>query len=113
MPTEPNYLMNTWYVAALSSEIDSKALFTRRILDMGILFYRKGDGEVVALRDRCPHRFLPLSNGTRKGDDIVCHYHGLQFDSAGHCTLNPHGNGRIRDGSLVHTFPVVERNGFV
>lgn len=113
MSAESNYLMNAWYVAALSSEIDAEAIFTRRILEMGILFYRKTNGEVVALRDRCPHRFLPLSKGTRNGDDIVCHYHGLQFDAGGHCTLNPHGNGRIREGSLVQSFPVVECNGFV
>lgn len=62
------YLMNTWYIAALPSEVDATELFARTLLDIPVLFYRKQDGTPVAVHDRCPHRFAPLHRGWREGD---------------------------------------------
>ena len=35
------------------------------------VIYRKSDGGLVALQDRCCHRFAPLSIGRIEGDDVV------------------------------------------
>lgn len=107
------YLMNAWYVAATSAELDSEALFARTLLDTPVVFYRKQDGTPIALLDRCPHRFLPLSMGRRKGDEISCLYHGLRFDCAGQCTHNPHGDQRISPRAKVRNFPLLEKYGFI
>jgi vanillate O-demethylase monooxygenase subunit len=107
------YLKNTWYVAALSTEVGADELFHRKILGTSVLMYRKQDGTVVAMRDRCPHRFAPLHLGKRVGDEIVCHYHALQFDCNGQCTHNPHGEGNIPKAAKVRTFPLQERHGFI
>lgn len=107
------YLMNAWYVAALSNEVEAQSLFSRKILDTSVLIYRKQDGMPVAMQDRCPHRFAPLHLGKRDGDDIVCHYHALRFDCAGQCTHNPHGDGKIPKAAKVQTFPILERFGFI
>ena len=38
-------------------------------------------GRVYALRDRCPHRGVPLSMGRREfPGSLTCCYHGLTFD---------------------------------
>lgn len=107
------YLLNTWYVAALSKEVDGEKLFKRRLLDIPVVIYRKADGSPVALHDRCPHRFAPLSMGRRLGDDVVCAYHGLRFDCSGKCNHNPHGNGHIPAKAEVRSFPLMERHGFI
>lgn len=107
------FLRNTWYVAALSSELDGTALLSRTLIGETVLLYRLENGQVTALRDRCPHRFAPLSKGTRKGDDIVCQYHGLQFNAEGQCSHNPHGNGKIPRACAVRSYPVEERDGFI
>lgn len=107
------FLKNTWYVAALSSEVDGEALFKRRLLNIPVVLYRKADGSAVALHDRCPHRFAPLSMGRREGDDVVCPYHGLRFDCSGKCNHNPHGNGHIPVKAEVRSFPLLERHGFL
>lgn len=113
MTTDSPYLMNAWYAAALSSEVGPEALFHRRILDTSILIYRKQDGTAVAMHDRCPHRFAPLHLGKRAGDEVRCHYHALQFDCAGRCTHNPHGNGLIPKAAKIRAFPLEERYGFL
>lgn len=106
-------LHNTWYVAALAKELGAKAFLSRKLLDTSVLMYRKGDGTVVAMQDRCPHRFAPLSLGKRVGDEVQCVYHGLRFDSNGACTHSPHGDGQVPARACVRAFPLVERYGFL
>ncbi len=107
-----SFVHNAWYVAALSEEM-TEALMSRTILDNPILLYRQENGECAALLDLCPHRFVPLSMGIIKDGNVQCPYHGLEFDGAGRCVLNPHGNG-ARPASLnVRAFPLVERDGLL
>ncbi|QIM48574.1 aromatic ring-hydroxylating dioxygenase subunit alpha [Pusillimonas sp. DMV24BSW_D] len=107
------YLKNAWYVAALSSEVGPEDLFHRKLLGTNVLLYRKQNGDPVAMRDRCPHRFAPLHLGKRDGDQIVCHYHALKFDCTGQCTHNPHGSGNIPKAAKVPTYPLQEKYGFI
>jgi len=103
------YLRNCWYVAALSKEVQASKIFTRKILDENILFFRDQTGLATAMADRCPHRFAQLSMGKLQDDCIQCPYHGLTFNQQGQCVHNPHGDGRIPDKAKVKVFPVVER----
>ena len=73
---------------ASDSEIGRKP-FGRLILNEPIVFFRTEDGAPVALEDRCAHRHLPLSMGKLVGDRLQCHYHGLQYDTAGRCVRIP------------------------
>ncbi|MBT5031480.1 MAG: aromatic ring-hydroxylating dioxygenase subunit alpha [Proteobacteria bacterium] len=105
------YLRNSWYVAALSSEIAEK-LTALRILDENIVLYRTEGGEAVALEDSCPHRRLPLSKGRLLNDHIECGYHGLQFDRSGQCVAAP-TQDRIPPSATVRSYPVVDRWGLL
>src|ERR1700688_4281682 len=101
------FLQNTWYLAAWSDRIKPGELFPRMILNRPLVFLRRQDGSVVAMDDRCPHRFAPLSMGHAEGDRIVCGYHGLEFDSAsGACVRNPHNTGKIPAAARVRTYKV-------
>ncbi|HEY6992180.1 MAG TPA: Rieske 2Fe-2S domain-containing protein, partial [Xanthobacteraceae bacterium] len=74
------YLRNAWYVAAWSDDLADGQLLPRTILKQPIVLYRKPDGNVAALEDRCPHRFAPLHMGKIvAGDRVQCPYHGLEF----------------------------------
>ncbi len=84
-----NYLKNTWYVAAWSEEVTEAALLGRKILDIPVVLYRDNAGEVVALTDRCPHRFAPLSMGKIVNGCVECPYHGLRFNGSGLVYITP------------------------
>ncbi len=106
------FVRNAWYVAALPEEV-SDAPLGRTILGTPIALYRQPDGTAAALLDICPHRFAALSAGVLKDGHLQCPYHGLEFDGAGRCVHNPHGNG-ARPASLnVRTFPLVERDALI
>ena len=102
------YLRNAWYAAAWSEEIGREPL-ARTFLDEPVVLYRGTDEAPVALADRCPHRFAPLSKGKLVDDAIECPYHGLRFGSDGSCVYNYHGP--VPKAASVHRYPVMERYG--
>jgi phenylpropionate dioxygenase-like ring-hydroxylating dioxygenase large terminal subunit len=106
-----DYLRNAWYMAGWAGELGEAGL-TRQLLGKPMYFFRKSDDSIAALHDRCPHRFAPLSCGTRNGDVLTCGYHGLTFDADGKCIRNPFSD-RIPAGAHVASFPAVERDGIL
>lgn len=101
-----------WYMAGWSEEIVGDMVLSRRIADRPTAIYRKSDGAVAALLDRCPHRFAPLSRGERDGDALVCPYHGLTFDASGRCIRNPFSD-TIPSAARVDGWLCVERDGII
>ena len=79
------WVANAWYVAAWLHEIEPGRIHARTIIDQPLVIYRTSDGAIVALEDRCPHRFAPLSMGRLEGDALRCMYHGLKFAPDGKC----------------------------
>ena len=75
---------NSWYAAAWGDEV-GRHMLSRSFFGEKTLLYRKEDGTVAMLLDRCPHKGAPLSLGELKGDIVACPYHGLEFDCAGKC----------------------------
>jgi vanillate O-demethylase monooxygenase subunit len=106
-----DFITNAWYVAAWGEEITRTPL-RRVILDEPVAFYRRTDGEPVALADRCVHRAYPLSRGTLDGDQIVCGYHGFAFEPGGACTWVP-GQATVPKSARVRAYPLVESGPFV
>lgn len=107
----PGFLTSVWHMAGWAGEVAERGL-SRRLCGRLVLIFRRRDGSLAAMDDRCPHRFVPLSMGSRDGDVLTCGYHGLSFDSEGRCVHNPFGD-RIPSGARVRTYPVVERNGII
>ena len=106
------FIKNTWYVAAWDKEVTKEGLFSRTIIGVPVLMYRKDDGSIIAMEDRCCHRGAPLSVGRREGDCVRCMYHGLKFDSSGQCVEAP-AQQRIPIQAKVRTFPVVESHRWI
>src|SRR5260370_11583536 len=105
------YLRNAWDVAGWSDNLADGQLLSRTILKEPIVLFRKSDGHIAALQDRCPHRFAPLHMGKIVGGDRVqCPYHGLEFDASGACVLNPHGTKNIPPRARVRSYPVTEKH---
>jgi phenylpropionate dioxygenase-like ring-hydroxylating dioxygenase large terminal subunit len=104
------FLRNAWYCAGFSSDLEPGKTRAITMLGEPVVLYRKEDGAPVALADRCPHRFAPLSLGRVCEGQLQCGYHGLRFDASGQCTHNPHGDGAIPKAAQVRAYPVLERH---
>ncbi|MGB8423728.1 Rieske 2Fe-2S domain-containing protein [Paraburkholderia sp.] len=106
-------IRDCWYVAAASKDVTVGALFARRLLDVNVVLFRKSDGTISALRDRCAHRSYPLSQGKIEADSVVCGYHGFRYDGSGMCTQIPSLPGKCPQGISVQSYPVVEKRPFI
>ncbi|MDT4829674.1 Toluene-4-sulfonate monooxygenase system iron-sulfur subunit TsaM1 [compost metagenome] len=106
------FIRNCWYVAGWDDVLKDQELFACVIANEPIVIYRKADGGLVALQDRCCHRAAPLSIGRREGDHLRCLYHGLRFDESGQCVEIP-GQDRIPPQARVRSFPVIERGNYL
>ena len=109
------YLRNAWYVAAVDDELttgESAKPLARTIMDEPIVLWRRPNGLVAAIEDRCCHRHLPLSLGVLTGSHIRCGYHGLEFDASGKVAVIP-GQPHIPATARVKSYPVKEKWKFV
>ena len=53
-----------------------------------------------------------VGGGRIIGDQVMCGYHGLVFNSAGRCTFMP-AQKTINPSACVRAFPVVERHRLI
>ena len=86
---EDAFLRDIWYFAICSDELKSGQLLSVKLLGEPVLLGRLNNGVPFALRDICPHRGIPLSDGRLIDDEVECCYHGWRFDAEGTCTCIP------------------------
>lgn len=83
------------------------------LLDQQLALYRSSGG-VVAARDLCIHRGVPISLGWVEGGELVCAYHGFRYGSNGQCTRVPAQPGYAIPPKLcLQTFLATERYGII
>ncbi|MFB7109980.1 Rieske 2Fe-2S domain-containing protein [Streptomyces sp. NPDC056190] len=105
------FVLNTWYVAAWSTEVTRDPV-RRVVCKQPLVLYRTQDGAAVALADRCAHRAYPLSAGRTVGDSVECGYHGFAYGPDGVCTRVP-AQAAIPARARVRRYPVVEKDGWI
>ena len=107
-------LREAWYYAAPGRAVRRGRTLARVMLGEPVILGRDREGTVFALRDICPHRGMPLSEGRFDGSEIECCYHGWRFAPDGRCTAIPSlvaGQSLDRAGVAVPRYPAVEVQG--
>ncbi|MEW5687927.1 MAG: nitrite reductase small subunit NirD [Pseudomonadota bacterium] len=77
--------------------------------DGDVAIFRTGDGRLFALKDKCPHKGGPLSQGIVHGHAVTCPLHGWNIELAsGEPMGADRGKGctpvvplEVRDGRLL------------
>jgi phenylpropionate dioxygenase-like ring-hydroxylating dioxygenase large terminal subunit len=107
-------LREAWYYAAPGRSLRRGQTAARMMLGEPVLIGRDRDGTVFALRDICPHRGMPLTEGRFEGSEIECCYHGWRFTTEGRCTAIPSlvaGQQFDLTQVRVAAYPAVEAQG--
>jgi len=78
-----------WWPALALDDLDPKRPTHVDLLGKSLVVFGDTKGNWHCLEDRCPHRLAPLSEGRMEGDNLMCSYHGWQFNSQGKCTSIP------------------------
>lgn len=100
--------LDHWH-PVLRREALGKKPMRANIAGTEVVVFRTASGALGALRDRCPHRAMRLSEGHVEGERVVCPYHGWQWA--------PDGQGRSPGTPTAkpcaEAFDVVERDGAI
>lgn len=107
-------LRNQWHPVVPSSFVAPGAMRKVTALDEQWLLFRRSDGTLSMLADRCPHRGAPLSLGKHLGDRVACWYHGVEVEGDGTVSSVPGLPGCNLEGKkLVRSLPVREVGGAI
>ncbi|MEY2858828.1 MAG: hypothetical protein RLZZ74_3141 [Cyanobacteriota bacterium] len=81
-----------WYPLLPVEDIDPLQLTTATLLGIPLVIWKPAAATTYQVfLDRCPHRLAPLSEGRidQKSSNLMCSYHGWQFDTQGSCKRIP------------------------
>jgi nitrite reductase/ring-hydroxylating ferredoxin subunit len=102
-----------WFMLALSSELTTDKVLTKRLAGRDVVLFRTESGKAVAIDPYCPHLGAHLGHGgCVKGESIVCPFHAFRFGPDGKCVATGYGTPappKLRAG----TRPVHETHGLV
>ena len=81
-----------WYPIAPLEDLDPRRPTSVMLLGQRFVIWKPPHSEQYRVfRDECPHRLAPLSEGRidQTSGDLMCSYHGWQFNPQGECTRVP------------------------
>ena len=81
--------MSKWTEIARLEDIPRLGARVLRTDTMDIALFRTATDEVFALRDACPHKQGPLSQGIVHGATVTCPLHNWKIDLASGKALGP------------------------
>ncbi|MEM6755150.1 MAG: Rieske 2Fe-2S domain-containing protein [Cyanobacteria bacterium P01_C01_bin.38] len=90
MQPEFNFFQH-WYPVSPVEDIDPKKPTPVTVLGLRLVIWKPKSSVARVFLDKCPHRLAPLSEGRvdEKTGNLMCSYHGWQFDAEGICTSIP------------------------
>lgn len=98
--------MNNWIDIAALDDIPRLGSRVIRTDTMDVAVFRTRDDRVFALRDACPHKGGPLSQGIVHGTSVTCPLHNWKIDLASGQALDP-------DEGCTNVFATKVENGRV
>lgn len=106
-------LAQEWMPICASVELTDQ-LLKATVAGEYVVLFRSAHG-VHALKDVCVHRGAPLSLGKRKGDCIICPYHGWEYNEEGRCVHIPQlpRSQAIPIKAHTESFACLEKYGMV
>jgi phenylpropionate dioxygenase-like ring-hydroxylating dioxygenase large terminal subunit len=111
--TEQNKYDLQWYVIGETSEFVAQKLKKVTIWNKNYVVWKTENNTYVGLDDVCSHKGASLSGGKLCNNQVVCPYHGYEFDENGTLTKVPGICFRPSSVYDVEKYAVVEKNGWV
>jgi nitrite reductase (NADH) small subunit len=98
--------MNNWIEIAPLEDVPRLGSRVVKTDTVDIAVFRTAGDEVFALKDECPHRKGPLSQGIVHDKTVTCPLHNWKIDLA-------NGEARGPDEGCTRSYPVKVENGMI
>ena len=101
-----------WYTIGESKNFYDNNLYKITVFDNDYLLW-KYNSTFYAMDNYCSHRGASLANGKLKDNNVICPYHGYEFNNEGILCKIPGLNFTNNDCHNQNTYNVVELNNLV
>ncbi|MBF0276751.1 MAG: Rieske (2Fe-2S) protein [SAR324 cluster bacterium] len=110
-----NFNKYHWFAFYASQQIMPAEIRARSMWNTDIAVWREENGSIHAWKNRCPHRGMRLSYGFIRGSQLVCLYHGWNYEGAtAQCSYIPaQPNLKGPKTACVRDFACFEKHGLV
>ena len=98
--------MSQWIEIVALEQIPLLGARVIKAPNMNIAVFRGSNDQVYAIRDACPHKNGPLSQGIMHGNTVTCPLHNWKIDLTSGQALAP-------DEGCTNIFAVTVENGMV
>ncbi len=98
--------MSNWIEIAALEDIPRLGSRVVKTDTMNVAVFRTRDDQVFALKDECPHKQGPLSQGIVSGTTVTCPLHNWKIDLDSGCATGP-------DEGCTNAFQTKVENGKV
>lgn len=98
--------MNNWTKVVAVEDVPRLGARIIRTDTMDIALFRTASDDIFALKDHCPHKGGPLSQGIVHDKTVTCPLHNWKIDLAS-------GEAQAPDQGCSHRFPVKVENGVI
>ena len=98
--------MSNWIEIAALNDIPQLGSRVVKTDTMKIAVFRNSNDEVYAIKDECPHKQGPLSEGIVHGTSVTCPLHNWKIDLKSGEAMGP-------DEGCTNVFPVKVEDGKV
>ena len=103
-----------WYAVEWDNKVKPGQVHEVVFWKQSIALFRSEEGKLAAIENRCMHRQLKLTLGQVVGCNLVCPYHGWEFDTEGKCAHIPHDLfGAKMPEMKLRQYPVQVRYGLI
>ncbi len=118
LTTMPSFnFFQHWYPLLPLEDIEPQKPTSATLLGIPLVIWKSTTSPTYKIfLDRCPHRLAPLSEGRiDESGNLMCSYHGWQFDSAGECQRIPQAENadliaKQKDNLCVTVYPSRQEN---
>jgi phenylpropionate dioxygenase-like ring-hydroxylating dioxygenase large terminal subunit len=102
-----------WYVIGKKNDFLANRPKKIQIWNTNYVVWRNENNTIIALDDVCPHKGASLSAGKICDNNIVCPYHGYEFNNGGTLTKVPGICFKPSPIYDIKKFNTIEKNGWV
>ena len=105
---------NYWYIACAIKELTRNNFIKFELFNEPYLLYKKEDGSLACIIDRCLHRGFPLSQGLNSKKTFQCGYHGWKYDENGNLINIPSLSSQSKlPRACLRSLPVIIYQDYV
>ena len=103
---------NGWFSLCSSDSVKKGQVIEVDAFGQKFAVFRGEDGQIGVMDAYCPHLNANLAHGCVKGNNVVCPFHGWEFNTKGQCAKVPYSD-RVPQNIVAEQWIVKEDWGLV